>query len=416
VHLKVADHNGTGDRYMSNAFQSTLKGNNLSKSSQPVYYGDLIKIKSEADQVFLHSHHHNYPLIYDYTTYKFSSGGQQVTGSHELNENNDWMILPAVVDPISEHSKEMVHNYDLIRLRHVPTGKYLATIEIASPLSSLTGTNLEVTTIEDETDYTSVRYVASVWIINIERLKKSLRGKLTLFQLINKVNNNRLGVNLKENLPEWGFHMREINSGKYDDITSWWLIDDISVPVPNKSWDDLEEYFTFSDKFYEMLEGKRLKNVSNANFSKDTTPSKWPRPTYRTSLWISKDQNKSIDLFGNPLAKLMSLIALPLLVVLAVVDFGAYLREMNFLTREQKRVLYSKGFFFLLCYLLHYLPFLFMSTTYSFQHYLPAYLFNALIFATFYQIMALHFKVLCKPALVAIICSAIAGSGIITAN
>mmetsp|Transcript_71308 Transcript_71308/g.82962 ORF Transcript_71308/g.82962 Transcript_71308/m.82962 type:complete len:425 (+) Transcript_71308:862-2136(+) len=414
MHLKVANHSGTGDRYMSNAFQATLKGNNISESMKPVHYGDIIKLQNEADKVFLHSHYHKYPVIYDYTNYKFSSGGQQVAGSHEPNENNDWMILPATTDPTLNYQKIIVKRGDSIRLRHVSTGKYLVTLAIASPLTT---NYLEVTAVEDDgKDLESQNYRDSVWLINIANGNK-LRAKYSLFQFIHNITGNRLGLNLTGTLPQWGFQMQEINSGRYDSINSWWLVENISRPVANKTWDDdFEDFFTFWDKFSELLGGKVKLNSSNTNAptTQLSAPGKWPMSANGTNLWISRDKNTRIDLFGNPLAWSLSLLALPLLIVLVLVDQGAYLREANFLTSEQKKVLYPKGLFFLICYLLHYLPFFFMKPTYSFPNYLPAYLFNALIFATFYQIMAIRFKVLSKPAVIAAICSIIAGSSIIS--
>ena len=91
VHFLVANRSGPGDDFMTIEFQASLKDSPVLHVSKPIYYGSMVTIKSGVEDVFLHSHEHNYPR--HHLDGKVSSAGQQVTGySTENDPNNDWVI------------------------------------------------------------------------------------------------------------------------------------------------------------------------------------------------------------------------------------------------------------------------------------------------------------------------------------
>jgi len=82
IHFAVLTQSGTGDTFMSPAFQETLAGNEMLLNSRgwslfrylvcnsliissEIHYYDTITFKHKDTKVFLHSHVERYPLTYD---------------------------------------------------------------------------------------------------------------------------------------------------------------------------------------------------------------------------------------------------------------------------------------------------------------------------------------------------------------
>ena len=121
IHFKVLYKSGTGDEFHTPQFQSTLQGNLITATTYPIYYGSVVTIKSKVENIFLHSHAHNYPLRH--LDGKVSSQGQQVTGYAIDDHNNDWIIFPPLEDTeklasISD-GRIPIKNGDLFRLLHL---------------------------------------------------------------------------------------------------------------------------------------------------------------------------------------------------------------------------------------------------------------------------------------------------------
>jgi dolichyl-phosphate-mannose-protein mannosyltransferase len=64
IHFAILTGSGSGDTFMSPAFQETLKGNELLLNSHEIRYHDIITMKHKETKVFLHSHLDKYPLRY----------------------------------------------------------------------------------------------------------------------------------------------------------------------------------------------------------------------------------------------------------------------------------------------------------------------------------------------------------------
>ena len=406
---------------MSTEFQATLIGNKINEARSPVYYGSIITLKSNLDGTYLHSHNHTYPLKHH--DGKISSKGQQVTGFTEQNDGNDWMILPALASPPIDYKsnpKIPVKNGDLVRLYHLDTEKFLMTQDVASPL---TITNQEVSAIA-AFNKTHEKYPNILWRVDIVKGGNILESKLTVFRLHHNLTRTNL-LNYQEKLPDWAFNHKEINSGRVDDKRTWWTIDEVladdtndtnttnGTTIGNKTEavppvPATEVKMTFWQKLFELLSVSVEVNEKLVDSSPYlTTPSQWPFLTRGISLWTSKDKTGRIYLLGNPFTWLISILTLPIFISLVLIDQICKLRGRTFLSEEEKKFMYPKGLFFLLCYALHYLPFFMMGRVLYFHHYLPCYLFNALIFVTWYQTAAIRIKALNNPAVIGVICSLI---------
>ena len=325
------------------------------------------------------------------------------------------MILPQITDPsidYLENPKIPIKNGDIVRFLHPKTDRYLITHDVAS---ALTWTYQEATAVPCPVK-NHPNYPYTLWKMDIVKGGDFLKSKVVSFRLYNIPLRMNL-INIKGILPAWGSNHREVNTGGDYDERAWWTIDYISneenkAGFENKTkMEEVSEYrLNFWEKFFETL----VASIENSsNFRVDSTnqadPMKWPFLVGRTKLWNSKDGTQKIYLQGNVLAWLTAIAAMPIFIGLLMIDHLFQLREVTFLTQTQRRFMYSRGLFFLTCYLLHYLPFIIYEKATSLHHYLPSYLFSALIFTTLYQTLALKFSILHKPAVIGIICSLIAG-------
>ncbi|KAJ1537692.1 dolichyl-phosphate-mannose-protein mannosyltransferase, partial [Saccharomyces cerevisiae] len=139
VHFTVLNTSGPGDAFMSAEFQETLKDSPLSVDSKTVNYFDIITIKHQDTDAFLHSHLARYPQRYE--DGRISSAGQQVTGYTHPDFNNQWEVLPPHGSDVGKGQAVLLNQH--IRLRHVATDTYLLAHDVASPFYP---TNEEITT------------------------------------------------------------------------------------------------------------------------------------------------------------------------------------------------------------------------------------------------------------------------------
>eukprot|EP00331_Platyophrya_macrostoma_P033561 CAMPEP_0176460554 /NCGR_PEP_ID=MMETSP0127-20121128/34052_1 /TAXON_ID=938130 /ORGANISM="Platyophrya macrostoma, Strain WH" /LENGTH=265 /DNA_ID=CAMNT_0017851925 /DNA_START=297 /DNA_END=1091 /DNA_ORIENTATION=- len=265
---------------MSNEFQATLLSNKVKDNIKPVYYGSTIKIKNEDRKSFLHSHKHTYPL--KYPDGKISSQGQQVTGYHHPDQHNDWIILPAIVDPPIDYinnTRIPVKNGDRIRLYHPATKKYLLTHDVASPLTT---TNQEVTAVKAE-NATSKRYHETLWRVKITKGGKKLMGKTSLFELEHDATGCTL-LTSNDKLPDWAYQQLEVNAGRTSGPNTLWSVDSCT---PSDGWKASDEPKTedqktvkdgmgFFRKFIELLRVSIQQNAKLSDSSPyNTHPIKW---------------------------------------------------------------------------------------------------------------------------------------------
>eukprot|EP00331_Platyophrya_macrostoma_P011187 CAMPEP_0176412884 /NCGR_PEP_ID=MMETSP0127-20121128/4387_1 /TAXON_ID=938130 /ORGANISM="Platyophrya macrostoma, Strain WH" /LENGTH=730 /DNA_ID=CAMNT_0017792595 /DNA_START=1 /DNA_END=2196 /DNA_ORIENTATION=+ len=411
IHLSVLTNSGSSDTYMTNEFQSTLAGNEVTKLATPIFYGSTLKIINKAEVIYLHSHRHHYPHKHEG---KVSSQGQQVTGYSHPDENNDWMIVPEIEDPPIDYinNRIMVKNNDVIRLKHLSTKKYLASHNVAS---TLTNTNQEVTAYS--ANHTAdEEYNKTTWVIRITGTDE-LFNKVSYFELEHKLTGAYL-MNHKENLPEWGYKQREINSGRNRGDKSLWRVEKVTPKNAQNEEVDTANYtgFEYKDKlslwkkfveFFKLPYDRKSPLLEPSPYL--AAPTKWPLLTQGINYWSSEDKLAKVYLICNPLTWYLCILSLPAIILLAALDIFVYLRGGEFLHSKEKRTLYLKGLFFLGCFFSNYFFFAGMGKPVFLCNYMPCYLFNILVFTTVYQIAALRFKILNNPAVVGVICSLIVG-------
>ena len=464
IHFKALNGIGDGDKHMSVEFLHTLRGNNISNLTRPVYYEDVIKLRSKGEKTYLHSHRHQLPEVY--SGGRPSSGRQQVTGYGHPDENNDWAIFPAGTedsvpyqdewtwDPkaidldldlndtetdqnsteTDQNSTEADQNStkadkkrtktdqnktkvapkhgDLIRLKHIVTNKYL----IAEDIPTFSGMQQEVSAIPP-LNFTDKNYARTVWRLELKKGNTELYSKIAPLRLINTVTGNILYTS-KERLPDWGYKQQEIGTGILDDDRSWFGIDTISSLNKSSVQDEetrlkaLEVLDKQAPSFFsKFVEYFSVQLDENSKLIEDgppeTRPWMWPILIHGQPFWGSTEKNGMIQkvyLLGNIFAWYIALLSVIIYLGLLIVDVVATHRDLKFLNKQQKNFLYEKGGYFLLCYLFHYLPFFGMGRVLYFHHYLPCYLFSTMIFTTTYQILALKYNVLNSKLVIGALC------------
>ena len=410
LHFAVLNKSGTGDEYMTPKFQSSLKGNQIVSTAHPIYYGSVVTIRSKVENIYLHSHSFTYPLRH--LDGKVSSQGQQVTGYPTEDSNNDWMILPQLDDekimPHIEKGRIPVKNGDLVRVLHIKTKKFLLTHDVASPL---TVTNQEVAAF-DVDGIESKKYQGTLWRVEIHKGDKDiLKSKLSHFRLTHHLTGCSL-FNFQQNLPDWAFGQREINAVRNETTPSLWFIDDVLppggwLPEEQKENEKINKRGSigFWDKFVELFLLSLLHNSILADRNPYmTAPWKWPLLIRGIAYWCSNDKMSKMYLLGNVITWYFSLISIPLFLIGCIIYLVGQQRKIILFNRREISFLFSKGGFFLLGYLFHYGPFFLMGRSLYFHHYLPCYLFNALLATSFYEIISSKCKLLRKSLVVFSIC------------
>ena len=409
LHFKITIHPGRLDWLFSNEYLGTLSGSNISNSTQVVYYDSIVNLKNIGEVCYLHSH----PYYYAKELFggRLSSGGQQVTALNVPDKESDWTILSSVATD-QNVSRLPVKNGDRIRLKHIATNKYLITHNIPCPVS---GSNQEVTaiSINDETD---PNYNQTLWRIEIKKGQKQLYSGITHFKLIHEATGCLL-YTTGDSLPEWANKQIEISAGFFEDDKAWWLVDKVEALYgwnegDNQKPDEPSSLKTpsFLQKFAEYF---RIQLRENSRYMPDdlseSSPIKWPVLIHGHAFWDTEDKTQIIYLLGNPLAWYIALFSLPIFVLMLAIDIIALRRQKQFLNPQQKNFLYEKGCYFFLCYFLNYAPYFLMERILFLHHYLPCYLFSALVFTSVYQILALRYKFLNSLWVIGLICSSIIG-------
>jgi len=377
AHFAILNRTGPGDALMSPAFQATLIGNQMHKSSREVKYGHTVRIKSRLEEIFLHSHAHNYPQ--QHLDGKISSAGQQVTGYPSEDPNNLWQVMPIdLKDAKLLDEPETLKNGALVRLLHVKTAKYLMTHDVASPL---TRTNMEITVCEATDDE---KMNSSIWKIEITSGGNQLKTKSCQIKFVHSIHGVAL-TNWQQPLPAWGFGQREINGDKRGvDENSKWVIWDVIEPLDEKEKNAKQEAklptMSTLQKYVELQKAifrLNAKLIDNHPFKSD--PISWPFVLRGISFW-DKGKDARIYMLGNIFAWYMALFGTMTFVGLALKELyrerrGAYDTNRNDFKQKFAR---RAGFIFV-GWALHYFPFFTMVRTLYLHHYLPAYIMSTML-------------------------------------
>ncbi|KAH7926032.1 glycosyltransferase family 39 protein [Leucogyrophana mollusca] len=382
VHFAVLTHSGTGDSFMSPAFQETLIGNELLLNSQELRYFDTVTIKHKDSKVFLHSHPERYPLSYD--DGRISSQGQQVTGYGHDDTNNEWQIIPTKALPETGRGRVVRHD-DIIQLLHINTQTLLLTHDVASPLMP---TNQEFTTWPKD-DHS--RHNDTLFFLNLVDGSEgdAWKSKSSHFRLVHVPTRVSMWTHSKQ-LPEWAFKQQEINGNKNPtEKTATWFVDSVVATDGTEALENLPSEVTgakepkklnFFTKFGELQLLMLQHNAGlTASHPYASSPINWPFLLTGISFWTENDTQKQIYLIGNIVGWWTCVIALSIYVGIIGADLLARRRGVDPIPDEVRNRLWNSAGFFLLVWAVHYLPFFLMGRQLFIHHYLPSHVASAMV-------------------------------------
>ncbi|KAF9785180.1 glycosyltransferase family 39 protein [Thelephora terrestris] len=382
IHFTILTHSGTGDGFMSPAFQETLIGNELLMNSHEIRYFDTITIKHVNTKNLLHSHPQRYPR--DYPDNRISSQGQQVTGYPHEDENNNWMIIPTKALPETGRGRIVRHN-DIIQLLHVQTDSFLLTHDVASPGFT---THQEFSTLHKDQ---MQRYNETLFQL---RLTDGYDGQV----LTTKANHFKLQHAMTtvfmmlpgHELPDWAFNQQEVNGHRHPEPegSEIWVGDTI---VAGDQFDELDERLgnqrdrkpksmNFFSKFIQLQDLMFAHNAGlTASHPYASSPNSWPFAKKGISFWTENETHKQIYLVGNLVGWWTSAGAVFLIFGIFPASIFAERRNIPVLSDSVTHRLWNSCGFFVVIWVVHYLPFFLFSRQLFLHHYLPAHLASALI-------------------------------------
>ncbi|KAH3666158.1 hypothetical protein OGAPHI_004347 [Ogataea philodendri] len=388
IHFAILTKSGPGDAFMSSDFQETLGDSPLAREAREVQFHDIITIKHKDTQCLLHSHLYNYPLRYE--DGRVSSQGQQVTCVKDSNdENNHWQILPALQYPEDQLFGQTVKQGDTIRLKHVATGGYLLTHDVASPLFP---TNEEFTIINDEQSETT-RYNDTLFRLDPfdKRKHDVLKSKASVFKLFHVPTTVTMWTHDDQLLPDWAFNQQEVNGNKkVTDPDNFWTIDSIVgltgkraeyVPKQVKSLPFLTKWWELQLQMFEQ------NNKLSASHPFASMPESWPMSLSGVSFWTKTDTREQIYFIGNLFGWWLEVALLVCYGGVLLADQLTRRREIYVLNNKSRARLYKSIGFFFCGWATHYFPFFLMNRQRFLHHYLPAHLLAAMFSAALLEFL-----------------------------
>ncbi|RPA82888.1 putative dolichyl-phosphate-mannose--protein mannosyltransferase [Ascobolus immersus RN42] len=379
AHFTILNHSGPGDAQMSSLFQANLKGTDLTDAPLDVAIGSRVTIKNMGyGGGLLHSHIQTYPD---------GSGQQQVTCYHHKDSNNDWFIYPprnhADYDPTSPDLR-FPGNKDVIRLIHSQTGRNLHSHAIPAPI---TKADWEVSsygnlTVGDEKDYWQIEVVRD----SISNDYSKIRTLTTAFRLKHTV----LGCYLRAgnvNLPQWGFKQIETTCVKEnkpkDTYTHWNVESHWNDKLPKADVSSFKSPFLWD--FLHLNVAMMTSNnalVPDPDKQDDLASLWWQWPILHVGLRMCSWDDNIVKYFllGNPVVYWGTTASLGLFGVAFLVYLLRWQRGCKDLTKEDIDEWHYHGFYPLIGWAFHYIPFIMMGRVTYVHHYYPALYFAILVF------------------------------------
>ncbi|KAK7492364.1 hypothetical protein BaRGS_00016461 [Batillaria attramentaria] len=369
VHFKVLNHTGNGDGFFSSAFQSQLIGNKLYNVSMPqhVAFGSVITLKQRrTGGAYLHSHSHLYPEDHP-------PRQQQVTTYSHKDDNNLWKLKPADRDVDISDPVILVKNGDLVRLEHVMTRRNLHSHREPAPLSKrhyqVSGYGVNGT--GDANDVWLVELVGAPQGSPVQTVRSRIR-------LVHYYVRCALFSHDKK-LPKWGWEQLEATcTQNMRDSRAQWNVEEVrDHRLPNVSFEVYSPSFT--EKFLEshavMTQGNSGLKPKEGEIT--SRPWQWPI-NYRGQIFSGKDHR--VYLLGNPVLFWAALGLKFIFLICYIVHTVKKKRKVPMIpvVLEYCEKTFTAGWWLLLAWALHYLPFWGMSRVLYFHHYFPAFLFSAM--------------------------------------
>ncbi|CAL9729180.1 dolichyl-phosphate-mannose--protein mannosyltransferase 4 [Monosporozyma unispora] len=386
VHFTILNTSGQGDAFMSAEFQETLADSEATMNSKGVNYYDIITIKSSDTKAYLHSHLANYPLRYE--DGRVSTEGQQVTGYHTEDPNNEWEILPLLEQPKS--SSDALLLGDHFRLRHIATNSFLLTHDVASPMYP---TNEEVTTVNPELA-NGENYKETIFEFQPYAkgdVGHAVKTELTSFRIFHVDTEVALWTHNDEFLPEWGFNQQEVNGNKnlLDEGNKWFVdkIVDLSA-ARNEYIPKVVKKLPFFTKWFEL---QNLMFEHNNKLTSEhpaaSQPQSWPGSLKGVSFWTKDAEKKQIYFIGNIIGFWFEIITICVYVGIIATDLITRQRGYFALNKISREKLYGPLAYLLCGWACHYFPFFLMGRQKFLHHYLPAHLIAAMFTAGVWEVI-----------------------------
>lgn len=394
LHFSILRKSGPGDAFMSAEFQATLEESPMLRDSKTVQYNDVITIKHKDTGAFLHSHEQVYPLRYE--SGRISSNLQQVTcvvendGKEIQDANSHWEIIPATED---KKRGDVVYTNDVIRLRHVGTGGYLLTHDVASPLKA---TNEEFIAVNEEV--AAARYNETLFILRLAEIGKGSLTKRTKvstlateMRILHIDTMVAMWTHNDELLPEWAFNQQEVSGNKkVQEKDNVWTFNSIvglnPADIRSQYVPKSIKHIPFLKKWWE-LQGLMFmhNNLLSSEHPFASQPDVWPLSLSGVSFWNDNELRRQIFFVGNIVGFWLEAGFLAIYVGFVLADLLVTRRGIHILNHQSRSKLYNTLGFLFVGWAAHYFPFFLMNRQKFLHHYLPAHLIAALFTGGFVE-------------------------------
>ncbi|OMJ12642.1 Dolichyl-phosphate-mannose-protein mannosyltransferase 1 [Smittium culicis] len=378
AHFIVLHKIETPDNGFTTEFNKSFDGADQVSSMKHIYFGSAIRIKhASTSSGYLHSHNHSW-------TEEKSSKQQQITIYSYPDENNLFKIIPAYNVTLNS-TVVPLKNGDIIRLKHIQTGKNLHSHDVKAPVSKddnkfeLSGYGADNFD-GDSNDNFRVEVISSA-------NKKNSKGELeieainTKFRLIH-VNMNCALFNTRKKLPKYAFEQFEVVCMRSctPRMSTW------QIEYAEFSSDENPELINNEKTSYKKLSmwekiveyNIRMINVNNElvdDHPYASRPQKWPFLIRGTAYWGGK--GSVIYQLGNPLVWWLSSASVFMFILVAGINHLYFKRTQSVLFESFDN--YQVGLL-VVGYCTHYLPFYLIGRELFLHHYFAALWFSIMVF------------------------------------
>ncbi|XP_064649155.1 protein O-mannosyl-transferase 1-like [Lineus longissimus] len=394
AHLSILTKAGPNNQMMTSQFQASLEGGLAAITmGQPLYisYGSQITLRHTfGPPCWLHSHNAVYPIRYE--DGRGSSHQQQVTCYSYKDVNNWWLVKhPGKNVTVVQDPPPKIKHGDVVELLHGITGRLLNSHDVAAPISPM---NQEVSCY---VDYNVSMTPQNLW--RVEIMNKDTEGEYwqtirSHVRLVHVKTEQALKLT-GMHLPEWGFNQLEVATDKDTGQESVvWNVEEHKYTLAENDKTEQEVlkssefiptepmHLTFWQKFSELqmkMWMVRVDEEMDHRFS--STPFDWLVDDRNIGYWLSPSGNAQIHLIGNVVSWYSALPGFILFVLAFVSIVLARKRALTFVPEDYLEHMQFIAELLIGGYLLHYIPFHLVESTYFLYHYLPAVLFKLMFVA-----------------------------------
>lgn len=374
LHFDLLTNSGTGDSNMPSLFQAGLHGSTVGEGPRDVALGNsVIFIKNQGlGGTLLHSHVQTYPE---------GSNQQQVTCYGHSDDNNGWIIKRARgQEPwTEEEDMEFIRDGSVYRIFHRMTGRNLHSHQIPAPMSS---DQWEVACYGDD----EIGDEKDNWVIEVmdqqgDEDVNLIHPLTTSFRIRHEV----LGCYLTQtgkSLPQWGFKQSEVacvkNTFKRDKRTWWNVEKHENEKLPDKPEDFVFPRLSFLKNFIHL--NLAMMATNNALTPEEDkydylTSSAWEWPILHSGIRLCSwgDEVPKYFMLFTPVSTWASSLAVLILGIVIVVLLLRWQRQYDdFKDKNEWNLFMMGGFYPLLAWALHFIPFCVMGRVTYIHHYMPA--------------------------------------------